>query len=223
MAKSGRRPWVTILTYILIALIVGLLIWLVTWQPSPEVVPQEIATAETRTVQESLDASGVITTQIIDDNEQKVIQLFVDEYAVSDLATDQTVDITVTALDYEGDGKIYSLADQPRLTGDTTEYEMIVQFNEVPEDLRNGMHADVNVVLTSAENVLAVPNESVYKIKEVYFVDRVTEERRVELPRLGITQADVATASVEVELGVEGDDYTEITSGLNTGDKVVVH
>lgn len=223
MAKTGRQRWVSILTYALIILIVGVLIWLVTWTPSPAVTPQVVATVENRTVQETVEVSGVIITQSIDDNEQKVIQLYVDEYAVVDLEIDQSVDLALAALDYEGVGKVHSIADQPRLTGDTTEYEVIVQFDEVPDDVRNGMHVDVTVVLASIDSVLAVPNESVYTVQDDYFVDRVTEERRVELPRLGITQAEVATEPVAVDIGLEGDDYTEITSGLDTSDKVVVH
>lgn len=223
MARTDREKWISIITYSVIIVMIGVLVWLVTWQPVPASTPAATATAEVRTVEDTLDATGVTSTHVIDDAEQKVIQVYVDEYAVNDLAVDQAVAVTIAALDDdEGTGKIYTIADQPRLTGDTTEYEVIIQFDTVPDHLRNGMHADITMVLTSAENVLAVPNGSVYSNNDNYYVDRVTEERRVELPRLGIQRSDVTTSPIKVDIGLEGDDYTEITSGLNAGDKVAI-
>lgn len=207
---------------VFVVLVVAVLVFLITWKPKSQTSAYETATVTQRSIERTLDDTGTITQRTIDDEDQQVVQFFVDEDDVTSLSTDQEVSITIDAIDAAEEGTMYSIADDPTISGDVTEYEVIVDFDEIPEHLRNGMHADVHIVLDSTtDDVLAVPNVSLYTQDGQYYVNRVVEERRVYLKRLGIDKTDQTVEAVEVQIGFEGDDYTEITDGLKEGDLIV--
>ncbi|WP_435627029.1 efflux RND transporter periplasmic adaptor subunit [Candidatus Ferrigenium straubiae] len=85
--------------------------------------------------------------------------------------------------------------------------EVEVEFVEPPtqENLLIGYSADVEIVHASHEKVLRIPTQTLLEGKRVLFYrpDGVLEERKVET-------------------GLANWEYTEITSGLNEGDRVVM-
>lgn len=150
-----------------------------------------------------------------------MIQAFVDEQHVNDLEKGDDVEGIVEATQNQLNGFIDSISDEPRITGGKTEYEVIILLKSIPETLKNGMHADMTFVRASSFDVLSIPNDALYKDGDQYKVDRVLETRRIYLKRLGVDKATQDVESVNVEIGLEGDEYTVITSGLNEGDVVV--
>lgn len=216
-----------LLPIILVVLGVMLLIYLITWQPAASTKAYTTYTVAKKDVQRTIQATGMVITKTIDDEAKKVVQWYVSEdqvKALKDLADDQAVTLDISALDTTVDGKIHSIADQPRITGDTTDYEVIVTFDDEPEDLLDGMHADTTVVLETKADVLAVPNNSLTKTDDdTYSVNTLHEERRIYLKRLGIDKSEQTLETKTVEIGLEGDDYTEITSGLNSGSVIVAN
>lgn len=85
--------------------------------------------------------------------------------------------------------------------------EVEVEFIEPPtaENLLVGYSADVEIVHTSHENVLRIPTQT------------LLEENRVLLYR-----ADGILEERTVQTGLSNWDFTEVISGLNEGDRVVV-
>ena len=85
--------------------------------------------------------------------------------------------------------------------------EVEVEFVEPPteENLLIGYSADVEIVHASHEKVLRIPTQTMLEGKRVllYRADGVLEERKVET-------------------GLANWEYTEITSGLNEGDRIVM-
>ena len=85
--------------------------------------------------------------------------------------------------------------------------EVEVEFVEPPteENLLIGYSADVEIVHASHEKVLRIPTQTMLEGKRVllYRADGVLEERKVET-------------------GLANWEYTEITSGLNEGDQIVM-
>jgi hypothetical protein len=85
-------------------------------------------------------------------------------------------------------------------------YEVFVALDETPPGLLPDMSADVEIVVARRQGVLVLP-------------------RRVVRVRHGVAQVTVLEGSVEVsrtiEIGLEGDLYVEILSGLEEGDLVV--
>lgn len=85
--------------------------------------------------------------------------------------------------------------------------EVEVEFIEPPtaENLLVGYSADVEIVHTSHENVLRIPTQTLLEENRVllYRADGILEERMVQT-------------------GLSNWDFTEVISGLNEGDRVVV-
>lgn len=215
--EHGKR----ILSGVLIVAILAVLVFLITWSPEPDRAPQQTAEVIKRDVKRTLDESGVMITRRIDGEDQKVVQLFINENDLDELNVDSMGVVTIEALGAEVTGRLDSISDEPRISGSITEYEGIVVLIDSVDDLKNGMHADVEFNLAENTDALAVPNEALYKDGEQYKVDRVLETRRIYLKRLGVDKATQDVESVNVEIGLEGDEYTVITSGLNEGDVVV--
>jgi multidrug efflux pump subunit AcrA (membrane-fusion protein) len=223
MAKYKGELSKKIVAAVVSVLIIVALIYLITWSPTPEQPPLKTYTVMQQDVEDRLEVTGMVVTRTLDDEEQKAVQLFVDESDIVNVKVDAEVTVVFTALnDEEFTGTIDSTSDQPRITGDVTEYEVIVQLEDQLEDIRNGMHADVSMVLSNVEDVIAVPAESIYTKDDIYYVDIVHEQTRVNLSRLGINKAVQTTEPREVTVGLEGNEYVEITEGVEEGDLVIM-
>ena len=80
---------------------------------------------------------------------------------------------------------------------------------QLPEgtSLRLGSNADVEIIVAKRSKVLSVPSKSVFNIEEEDYV-YVAQGRRAVLTK--------------VEIGLEGEAYTEILNGLSQGQQVIV-
>jgi HlyD family secretion protein len=81
-------------------------------------------------------------------------------------------------------------------------YGVLLSFVDAPEDLLVGQSANVKVTTGSKADVLRVPSTAVHEV-----------------------HGDTGTvlkngAQVKVGVGLRGDQYTEITSGMTEGDEV---
>lgn len=186
MKKSFNSKIKTLLSWALVIGILAVLVGLVTYTPAADEEPVETTIVEQHTVTDTVQLDGLVTAAIIDDAEQDVVSVFVDENDVNAFAVDDAVDVAIAAVfdDEETvDGVVYSVSDEPRITGDVTEYEVIVRFgddmsDEMREDVRRGMHAEVTKTLETVEDVIAVPVNAVYEEDDVYYVTRVAEKRQ---------------------------------------------
>lgn len=93
--------------------------------------------------------------------------------------------------------------------------------------LREGMLADIEVVEKEKSDALRVPTSAVkydQGVPKVTVVDQLTEEQKEQASRMGIVRTEgttISTYEVEVKLGIVGQYYVEIESGLSEGDIVV--
>jgi HlyD family secretion protein len=91
--------------------------------------------------------------------------------------------------------------------GQMVTYGVVLDFTTVPEDALVGQSADVRITVRSAANVLRVPSSAVH-------VAGATSG-------IVLVPTGAGTEQRQVVIGVRGDQYTEITSGLAAGDPVV--
>jgi HlyD family secretion protein len=89
-------------------------------------------------------------------------------------------------------------------------YDVDVQLDASDPRARVGMTADASVIVEKREDVLVVPNLYIR-------LDRETNQAFVNLVR-----ADGKLEEIEVTLGLQGQDSSEILSGLKAGDTVAV-
>ncbi|WP_281891853.1 efflux RND transporter periplasmic adaptor subunit [Phytohabitans aurantiacus] len=88
--------------------------------------------------------------------------------------------------------------------GTMVKYGVVLAFEKVPSDLLVGQSANVKVTTSSVANVLRVPSGAVRDDGTV------------------LVRTATGDQSKAVELGIRGDQYTEVTSGLIEGDEIVI-
>jgi RND family efflux transporter MFP subunit len=130
------------------------------------------------------------------------------EADVARLAVGQTTTITLPNRNgAQVKGKVSQIDPAGTTSGRLVRYSVLVAFDQVPTDLLLGQSANVAVITASASNVLYVPSTAVRSAN-------------------GGTTVTVRSGgrdeSRTVQVGLRGDQYTEIRSGLQEGDEVVV-
>jgi macrolide-specific efflux system membrane fusion protein len=129
------------------------------------------------------------------------------EADVADLAVGQAATVTFPALDgVETTGTITSIDPTGSTSNSVVTYGAVVRLSEAPAKVRLGQSASVTITTGSATDVLVVPSAAVTTSGGVSTVTVVAE--------------DGAASVTTVEVGVVGDAWTEVVSGLVEGDQV---
>ena len=107
------------------------------------------------------------------------------------------------------DGKVVSIGVVPVTSGSTTNYPVVVGLNGSPEGLRNGGDANVTITLNQVNDVLAVPTSAVRTAGAgAFHIVQVLSGSKTQI--------------TPVQVGAVGPDLTEIKSGLQEGQQVVI-
>ncbi len=105
-------------------------------------------------------------------------------------------------------GKVVSIGVGASSSGSTALYPVVIGFSQPPPALRNGASASVQVqVAKSKRSALAVPTSAVRTTAGLHFVTVLAAGK---------------TSQVRVTIGAVGPDRTEVTSGLQAGQVVVL-
>lgn len=139
----------------------------------------------------------------------------IDELDISDVAVGQEVQITADAV--EGTtytGVVTKVSVAGTTSGGITTYPVTVRIDET-DGLRPGMNVDAEIILDSAEDVLAIPSGAVNRGNTVL----ITADSPSAANALD-QEAPEGYVYVEVETGISDDSYIQIFSGLQEGDTV---
>ena len=104
-------------------------------------------------------------------------------------------------------GKVSGIDQTSTTSNNVVQYGVTVSLSDPPSGLRIGATATVQVITANAQNVLYVPTAAVRTAGGQSTVTVLSGGKRV--PKV-------------VQTGVQGDQGTEIKSGLNEGDQVVI-
>jgi HlyD family secretion protein len=140
------------------------------------------------------------------------INVNVDEIDIDQIALGQEVDVTLDALqDTVVKGRIAEVAPTSASAGGVVTYLVTINI-EADEGLtlRPGMSANASIVVEEVDDVLIVPNWAVR-------LDRETGNAFVNQKMAG-----GAIEEVVVETGLRNEQFSEVISGLESGDVVVV-
>ncbi len=133
----------------------------------------------------------------------------VDEIDVARLEDGQDVMVSVDALPGEViSGYVKRIAPAANQVGGVVIYQVTVVLDDTDLPLRLGMSATADIAIEELKDVLLVPNWAIR-------IDRATGSTFVNLLRAGTAE------EVEVEIGVRGEDMSQVISGLQEGDVVV--
>jgi HlyD family secretion protein len=143
------------------------------------------------------------------DTSELHIVVGVDEIDVARITESQSVTISVDALPgVPFSGYVERIAPAASQLGGVVVYDVTVVLDKTDQPLRAGMSAKADIIVEEREDVLLVPNWAIR-------IDRGNGRTSVNLLRGGIVE------DVEVDIGVRGEDVSQVLSGLEAGDVVV--
>jgi membrane fusion protein, macrolide-specific efflux system len=176
-------------------------------------VGQKVGSGSTSTNNSSTSSTTTSTTTtsgfvVVTDLKNLVVHANVSESDVSKLKGDQAATVTVNAMAAQPvQAKVTQVDLTPTTSNNVVQYGVTLTLTDPPAGLRPGQSASVEVTVNSAANVLAVPAAA---------VQTVNGQSSVQVMENG------AETRKTVEIGVRGDQYVEIKSGLTAGEEVVL-
>ena len=154
---------------------------------------------------------GVAAIEMIDDSKFH-IDVDVDEIDIGRVQEGQAVSVVLDALPGQVlSGTVVAISPSANSTSGIVSYNVRVDIDTTEAPLRTGMTATVDIVVRQEDEVLRVPNWAI----------RI--DRRSGNTFVNIQGPDDSLLEIEVELGLRGDAYSEIASGLSEGDEVLVN
>jgi HlyD family secretion protein len=140
----------------------------------------------------------------------------IDEVEVGRLKVGQPVEITVDAFPGEKfEGSIRRIS--PIVSGgklETRTADVWVYFNKKDARLKPGMSSDIEILITTLQNVLSVPSQAV--------LEREGKKQVYVATGSALKSGAKATAILKpVEIGITNWSYTEVTKGLSAGEFVI--
>ena len=161
-------------------------------------------------VGQQVGAGGLRSAIVLADLSSFHIDVGVDESSVGALADEQPVLITVDALpDQQLTGRVNRIAPVATEQGGIVNYKVVIGLDKSEAAVRGGMSANVDIITEVREGVLVIPNWTIR-------IDRGTGKAYVNL-RTGETITEV-----EIVTGLRNTNESEVVSGLNEGDELVV-
>ena len=130
------------------------------------------------------------------------------ESDASKIAYNQDVTITFDALpNVTVNGKVIAVAGSPVVTSGVVNYYATISLDQTDKNLKEGMTSNATVVVSTATNAIVVPNLAITRLGGQAYVNVYVNGQEVQ---------------TGIETGIVGDQYTEVTSGLNPGMQVVI-
>jgi multidrug efflux pump subunit AcrA (membrane-fusion protein) len=108
--------------------------------------------------------------------------------------------------DTEVTGVVTAVSPTSTVVSNVVEYPVTIALNNAPSDVKEGMTAEVAVIVQTASDVLELPSAAITTTGNTSTVKVLSDGVQKTTP---------------VTLGLVGTSYTEITSGLTEGQKVV--
>lgn len=179
----------------------------------------------------SLNSTGSSIVQI-GDTTRMFVDVTVDETDIASVDDGQKVDVSFDA--YPGvpfEGKVARIDPQAIVTQNVTNVHVRVEIdNSSPTFrlLKPGMNATCEFVVEDKSDVLSVPSGAVQSDDNGNFVQIASGGKVAPVdPASGLqpdpeTLVGVKLTRRSIEIGVQGNDSTEVTSGLKEGEVIVV-
>ncbi len=172
--------------------------------------PARGATAEAPGTQAPLPSTGAASSSfmVIGNDSAMVTVVPFAESDAAKIAFDQDATITFDALpNVSINGKVIAVAGSAVITSGVVNYYATISLDQTDKNLKEGMTSNATVVVSTASNAIVVPNLAITRLGGQAYVTVYENGQQVQ---------------TAIETGVVGDQYTEVTSGLNAGMQVVI-
>jgi HlyD family secretion protein len=167
-------------------------------------------------------SSGSAVATII--TNQKIAQISLNEVDIAKVALGQKATLTFDAFpDLTITGKVTQIDTIGTVTQGVVNYSVTIAFETDDDRIKPSMSVSAAVVTDVRQDVLLVPNAAVKSQGETRYVEILdgVENIPTNLSNQGVASKN-APRQEAVEIGTSNDSTTEITSGLQEGDLVVM-
>jgi HlyD family secretion protein len=170
--------------------------------------------------------------EIASDTTKMQVEASVDEADIGQIREGQDVTFTVDSYpDHVFKARVRQVRQAPVETQNIVSYLVVIDVDNTDGKLLPGMTANVEIITAAKTNVLRVPTTALrFKPRAADLGDakkqgtpKTPDKKPDPAPTLYIASTDAyRPMKRKVKIGIEGDEYTEIISGVKTGDKVLV-
>jgi HlyD family secretion protein len=142
------------------------------------------------------------------------IEVDIDEIDIGRIVVGQNVVIILDAIpDVEFEGHVSSISPGPIATSSgVVAYQVSVDLDSYDSRLLPGMTANTTIETDRLEDIVVVPNRAV----------RIERENGSVIPTVDKLNESGKPVRQEIELGLRNDTVSQVLSGLEEGDKVVI-
>ncbi|MBU1045910.1 efflux RND transporter periplasmic adaptor subunit [Patescibacteria group bacterium] len=152
-------------------------------------------------------SSGTVLASII--TKQKLAEITLNEVDVSQLALGQKATITLDAIEEMTlTGEVADIDTLGTVSQGVVSYDVKIALDTQEDKIKPNMSISAEIMTNIKQGVLLVPNSAVKYQGEQQYVE--------------IMSSDGTISRKAVEAGLSNDTMTEITSGLNEGDEVII-
>lgn len=189
--------------------------WLEYQAQSPTVIAPDSGTVANIVVVEGMDISNSLsertsaTVASIRKEGTPIASLDVSEVDINYIEVGQKVSMTLNSIDTQTFmGIVVGIDKIGTSASGVANYPVIVKFNEDSDQVLPNMGVDADIITESKDNVLRVPSAALQTNRNSQYVTLVR---------------DTITEDIQIQTGISDGDYTEVISGLNEGDKVLIN
>lgn len=180
--------------------------WKDLYRPTPIISP-----IDGTVILQSIEAGQTFTSSdaVFTLSNRLTVKAEVDETDIGSIKVGQHATIILDAFSKENfPAEVTAIAYDATTVNNVTIYKVDVSPLKPISQMRSGMTANVNFVVLERKSVLAVPTSAInYNLKKAYVLVPDGKKKRIE---------------PEVQIGESDGRYTEIISGLNEGDEVMI-
>lgn len=155
----------------------------------------------------STDATAASASAQVTNLSRLIVRASFSETDASKLKVGQRATVTFDALQTTVRAVVRSIDLTSTVENNVVDYGVTLRLNKRPGKVRPGQTATVEIVTQRAKNALFVPSATVQTTGGSSFVTVIQNGQQTQVP---------------VTIGVEGDQTTQILSGLAEGDQVVI-
>ena len=154
----------------------------------------------------------------------KIAKITLTEVDLAKIKLGDKAQLTFDALpDFKTTGQVIEIDPLGIESQGVVSYTVKISLDKIDERLNPGMSVNADIITDSKENVLLLNNSAIKSINNKTYVELVTiKDVPEEAFKSGISLSNNAIKRQFIETGLSDDNNTEIISGLNEGDIVVL-
>ena len=169
---------------------------------------------------DTVSGSTVIGTIV---SPQQVADITLNEVDAEKVHVGQNVTLTFDAVDgLSINGTVTTVDLVGTVTQGVVNYNIEITLNSQDDRVKSGMSVSASIVVDTKSGVLTVPNSAIKTQGKMSYVQVFNPPLITTTKSLTAIPSKVAPTQKVVQLGVSNDSLTEITSGLNEGDQIVI-